>query len=218
MNKHSGLSDLLKALPNIISQNAKFMAITTSVFLIHYSIPFILPTSNAKFMDLSFKLFTLVSAHPHTTEYNELLIAIREDINIFLRIETFNSVFYFFAAQITIIVIASSYYRGSNLSLKEFMIKVSRKWTRLFFTSFYVKLLPLGYTCFFFLPRLIPSLVLLDHPVFLITILLFLAYFFIKLNLYLSVVWSLSVVVSAFKDTDELSAVGNAREVVSARG
>ncbi|CAI9293607.1 unnamed protein product [Lactuca saligna] len=218
MNKLSRLSDLLEGLPNIISQNAKLMAITTSVFLIHFSIPFILPTSNAKLMDLSLKLFSLVSAQPHTTEYNELLNAIREDIHIFLRIETSNSVFYFFVAQITRIVIASSYYKGSNLSLKEFMIKVSRNWTRPFFTSFYIKLLPLSYTSFYFLPRLIPSLVLLGHPVILITILVFLAYFFIKLNLYLSVVWSLSVDVSVFKDTDELSAVGNAREVVSARG
>ncbi|KAI3709170.1 hypothetical protein L2E82_38929 [Cichorium intybus] len=219
MNKHAGFSDLLKGPLKIISQNGKLIAITVTVYLILYFISFILNIAsvNPFFMDLSVKIMALVSAHPGTPEYTELLIAIREDVGIFLGIETAYAIFYFFCGifvETTIIIIASSYYTGNNLSLKELIMKVSRTWTRPFVTLFYVQLLALGYTSLFFLPFLIPSLVLFDHPIILITVLFVLFLLFITFYLYLYVVWSLAVVVSVFEDTDGLSALGNARELV----
>ncbi|KAI3709169.1 hypothetical protein L2E82_38928 [Cichorium intybus] len=222
MNKLRGFLDLLKGPLKIISQNGKLIAITATIYLILYSISFILYTSSANpfIVDLVLKLFALVSAHPGTPEYTKLLVAIREDIGIFLGIETVYAVFCFFVlifVQTTIITIASSYYNGNNLSLKELIIKVSSTWTRPFVTSIYVQLLSLGYICFFFLPFLIPSLILFDHPIILTTVLIFLAILFITFNLYLSVVWKLAVVVSVFEDTYGLSALGNARELVKGK-
>ncbi|KAL4564239.1 hypothetical protein LXL04_028295 [Taraxacum kok-saghyz] len=219
MNKLSGVFDLLKGAVKIISQNGKLMAITAAVYLILYSITFIINTSSTTpfIMDLTLKIFALISAHPGTPEYSAILIAIREDIGIFLGIETVYAVFSFLIAvfaQTTMIIIASSYYIGSKLSFKELIRKVSRTWTRPFVTLFYVQLLALGYMSFFFLPFVVPSLVLFDQPMILIAILLFLFILYFTFYLYLSVVWSLAVVVSVFEDTYGLSALGNARELV----
>lgn len=219
MNKLSGFFDLLKGPLKIISQNGMLMSITAAIYLILYSITFILNTVsvNPFIIDLTLKTFSLFTERPGTPEYFELLAAIREDIGIFLGIETAYAVFSFFFqifAQTAIIIIASSYYSGNNLSLKELIMKVSRTWTRPFVTLFYLQLLAFGYMGFFFMPFLIASLLLTDHPIILIALQFILAILFITFYLYLSVVWSLGVVVSVFEDTYGLSALGNARDLV----
>lgn len=219
MNKISGFLELLKGPFKILATNGKLLAITASIYLIIYSLSYILFTSSTQplIADLTFKLFALVSSHPGTPEFTELLVAITKDTGTFLGIEAAYSVFLFFVrlfAETAIVIIASCYYNGSNLSLKELFMTVLKTWTRPFVTLFYVQLLSLGYTSLFFLPALVPSLTLFDHTKILIALLIVLAIIFVTFNLYLSVVWSLAVVVSVVEDTYGLSALGKAREVV----
>ncbi|KAI3805495.1 hypothetical protein L1987_27928 [Smallanthus sonchifolius] len=197
MSKLSGFLELLKAPLRILTQNGKLMAITATL-----------------------NLFSLANARPGTPEFTELLVAIREDTGIFLGIEGAYMVLFFFIAlfaQTAVIIIASSYYSGYDLSLKELILKVSKTWTRPFVTSIWIHLLALGYTTFFLLPFLVPSLVLFDHPIILFTVLIFLAILFITLNIYLSVVWSLAVVVSVVEDSSGFSALGRAKELVKGK-
>jgi len=219
MNTISGFLELVKGPFKILTTNGKLMAITASIYLIIYSVSYILFTSSTKplIVDLILNLFTLSSAHPGTPEYTELLVAITKNTGAFLGIEAAYIVFLFFVilfAETAVVIIASCYYNGNNLSLKELLTTVLKTWTRPFVTLFYVQLLGLGYTSLFFLPFLIPSLILFDHSKILITLLIVLAIIFITFNLYLSVVWSLAVVVSVVEDTYGLSALGKAREVV----
>ncbi|KAI3754575.1 hypothetical protein L1987_54362 [Smallanthus sonchifolius] len=222
MSKLSGFLELLKAPLKILSQNGKLMAITATVYLILYSISYFLFTLSAYpfLFDLTFKLISLASARPGTPEFTELLVAIREDAGIFLGIEGAYMVLFFFIAlfaQTAVIIIASSYYSGYDLPLKELILKVSKTWTRPFVTSIWIHLLALGYTTFFLLPFLVPSLVLFDRPIILVTVLIFLVILFITLNIYLSVVWSLSVVVSVVEDSSGFSALGRAKELVKGK-
>ncbi|PWA75663.1 hypothetical protein CTI12_AA240190 [Artemisia annua] len=219
MNRISGFLELLKEPFKILTTNGKLMAITASIYLTIYSLSCILFTFSIKplIVDLILKLFALSSAHPGTPEYTELLVAIRKDTGAFLGIEAACIVFLFFVnlfAETTVVIIASCYYNGDNLSLKELFTTVLKTWTRPFVTLFYVRLLVLGYISIFFWPFLIPSLILFDHSKILITLLIVLAIIFITFNLYLSVVWSLAVVVSVVEDTYGLSALGKAREVM----
>ncbi|KAJ0934313.1 hypothetical protein HanRHA438_Chr03g0105991 [Helianthus annuus] len=169
MSKLSGFLELLKAPLKILSQNGKLMAITATVYLILYSISFILYmlSANPFILDLTHKLIALASARPGTPDFSKLLVAIREDTGIFLGIEVAYFVLFFFVAlfaQTAVVITASCYYSGHDLSLKELFLKVSKTWTRPFVTSLWIQLLSLGYTSFFLLPFLVPSLVLFDHP------------------------------------------------------
>ncbi|KAJ9550942.1 hypothetical protein OSB04_014987 [Centaurea solstitialis] len=222
MNNLSGFLELLKGPLKILSGNGKLMAITAILYLIFYSISFTFYTysSNPLITDLVIIFRTLVMEHPDTPEYAKLLVALREEIGIFLGIKTIYVVLLFFImilAQTAIVIISSSYYGGVNLSLKELLMKVSRTWTRPFVTSFYVQLLTLGYMSIFFWPLLVPSLLLFNHRTFLIILLVFLGILIITLYLYLSVVWGLAVVVSVVEDSYGISALGKARELVKGK-
>ncbi|XP_076904357.1 uncharacterized protein LOC143590941 [Bidens hawaiensis] len=219
MSKLSGFVELLKAPFKIFTQNGKLMAITATVYLILYSISYILfiLSANPVLIDLMLKLFSLASARPGTPEFTELLVAIRDDTGIFLGIEAAYMVLFFFIivfAQTTVIIIASCYYNGYDLSLKELILKVSKTWTRPFVTLLCVQLLALGYIVFFLFPFLVPSLVLYDHRTILITVLILIAIIFVTLYIYLSVVWCLAVVVSVVEDIYGYSALGKAGELV----
>ncbi|KAM0036812.1 hypothetical protein Hdeb2414_s0014g00430761 [Helianthus debilis subsp. tardiflorus] len=222
MSKLSGFLELLKAPLKILSQNGKLMAITATVYLILYSISFFLYmlSTNPFLLDLMFKLMALASERPGTPDFSKLLVAIREDTGIVLGIEVAYMILFFFVAlftQSTVIIIASCYYTGNDLALKELVLKVSKTWTRPFVTSLWVQLLALGYTSFFLLPFLVPSLVLFDHRTILITILIFVAIFFITFYIYLSVVWSLAIAVSVVEDSYGYSALGKAKELVNGK-
>ncbi|KAF5813152.1 hypothetical protein HanPI659440_Chr03g0100881 [Helianthus annuus] len=222
MSKLSGFLELLKAPLKILSQNGKLMAITATVYLILYSISFILYmlSANPFILDLTHKLIALASARPGTPDFSKLLVAIREDTGIFLGIEVAYFVLFFFVAlfaQTAVVITASCYYSGHDLSLKELFLKVSKTWTRPFVTSLWIQLLSLGYTSFFLLPFLVPSLVLFDHRTILITVLIFLAIFFILIYIYLSVVWSLAFVVSVVEDSYGYSALGKAKVLVNGK-
>ncbi|KAJ9550940.1 hypothetical protein OSB04_014985 [Centaurea solstitialis] len=225
MDKPSGFLELLKTPLIILSQNGKLMAFTAILYLIFSSISFTLNVSSTTPFLLRFalKLLALVSPRSGTPDYRKLLVNIGEDFGIFLGIQTAYVVLYFFIQLFTktaIISIASRYYSGNNLSLKELIVMVSRTWTRAFVTSIYIELLSLGYTSFFFLPFLVPSLLLHDHyPTILITLLVFLVILFITFKIYLSVVWSLAVVVSVVDDEGSygISALGKARELVKGK-
>ncbi|XP_071740644.1 uncharacterized protein [Rutidosis leptorrhynchoides] len=220
MNKLSRFLDLLKSPFKILSQNGKLMAITSTIYLIIYSLSFILYTksTNPIIFDSIIKIMTLMSTPPGTPEYTKLMVAIREDIGIFLAILLAYFVFYFFVvlfAQTTVIIISSCYYNDTTISsFKDLKFKVSKTWTRPFVTSFYIQLLASGYTSFFFLPLLVPILVLFDHRIILIAFLIIFYLVFITFYFYLSVVWSLAVVVSIVEDTYGLLALGKARELV----
>ncbi|KAK9076795.1 hypothetical protein SSX86_005129 [Deinandra increscens subsp. villosa] len=212
--------ELLIAPLKIISQYGKLMAITATLYLILYSIAFILGILSIKpsLLDLTLNLMNLDSVSPFTPEFNKLLAAIAEDTGIFLGIKAAYAVLFFFVAlfaQTAIIIIASYYYSGHDLSPKELLLKVSKTWTRPFFTSMWVQLLALGYTSFFLFAFMVPSLVLFKHPFILIIVLFFLAILFVTLYIYLSVVWSLGVVVSVVEDSYGFSALGKARELVN---
>ncbi|KAI3754574.1 hypothetical protein L1987_54361 [Smallanthus sonchifolius] len=222
MSKPSGFLELLKAPLRILFQNGKLLAITGTVYLIIYSISLILFTLSANpfLLDLTLKFISLASARSGTPEFNELLVAIREDAGIFLGIEGAYMVLFFFIAlfaQTAVIIIASSYYSGYDLSLKELVLKVSKIWTRPFVTSIWIYLLALGYTTFFLFPFLVPSLVLFDHPIIMFAILLFMAVLFFTLYIYLCVIWSLAVVVSVVEDSSGFSAIGRAKELVKGK-
>lgn len=222
MNKLSGFLDLVKAPLKILSQNGKLMAITATIYLILYFIALILLTlsANPYILDLSFKIFSLASSQPGTPEFNAILVDIREDIGIFIGIEAAYVVLFFFVAlfaQTAVIIISSCYYTGYELSLKELILKVSKTWTRPLVTSIWVQFLAIGYEFFFLFPFLVPSLVLFDHRTILITILIILAILFIGLSIYLSVVWSLGIVVSVVEDTYGYSALGKAKELVKGK-
>ncbi|XP_024959044.1 uncharacterized protein LOC112500016 [Cynara cardunculus var. scolymus] len=219
MTNLSGFLELLKGPLKILSRNGKLMAFTAILYLIFYSISFLLYTysSNPFITDFVIKLFNLASERPGTPEYTKLLADIREDIGIFLGIEVAYIILLFFVivlAQTAIVIIASSYYSGDNLSIKELLRKVSITWTRPFVTLFYVQLLALGYMSLFFWPLFVPSLVLFDHPIILIILLVILGILIFTFYLYLSVVWALAVVVSVVEDSYGLSALGKARELV----
>nr|GEU69728.1 hypothetical protein CTI12_AA240190 [Tanacetum cinerariifolium] len=221
MNKISDFLELLKAPFKILATNGKLLAITASIYLFIYCLSYFLFTSSTQplILDLTLKVFTLLSgsAHPGTPEYTELLVAITKDAGTFLGIEAAYIVFLFFVrlfAETAVVIIASCYYNGNNLSLKELFTTVIKTWTRPFVTMFYVQLLALGYTSLFFLSFLVPSLILFDHSKILITLLIVMAIIFVTLNLYLSIVWNLAVIVSVVEDTYGLSALGKAREVV----
>ncbi|KAJ9550941.1 hypothetical protein OSB04_014986 [Centaurea solstitialis] len=219
MNNLSGFLELLKGPLKILSGNGKLMAFTATLYLIFYSISFFLYTySSTPFItDSTMKLFRLISSQPGTPEYYKLLADIREDIGIFFGIEFVYVVLLLIiivTAQTTIVTIASSYYSGDNLSLKELLMKVSRTWTRPFVTSFYVQLLALGYMSLFFWPLFVPTLVLYDHPLVLTILLVFLGILIITFYFYLAVVWALAVVVSVAEDSYGISALGRARELV----
>nr|XP_043629615.1 uncharacterized protein LOC122600902 [Erigeron canadensis] len=220
MSNFYGFLELLKGPFKILSQNGRLMAIIAIIYLMLYSLSFILftYTTNPFITDFVLKLFSLPSARPGTPEYTNILISIRDDIGIFLGIEGAYAIFYFFVvvfAQTSVIIIASCYYNGNNnLSFNELMLKVSKTWSRPFVTLFYIHLLAGGYSTLFFLPFLVPTLVLFDHRVILVTVLTLLAILFITFYIYLSVVWSLAVVVSVNEDTYGLLALGKARELV----
>ncbi|GKB40145.1 hypothetical protein Tco_0885087 [Tanacetum coccineum] len=219
MSKISSFLELLKGPFKILITNGKLLAITTSIYLFIYCLSYFLFKSSTRplIADLALKLFDLLSAHHGTPEYTELLVAITKDTDTFLGIEASYSVFLFLIklyVETAVVVIASCCFNGNNLFLKELFTTVLKTWTRPFVTLFYVQLLAFGYTRIFFLPFLVPSLTLFDLSKILITLLVVLAIISVTFYLYLSVVWSLAVVVSIAEDTYGLSALGKSREVV----
>ncbi|KAK9076798.1 hypothetical protein SSX86_005132 [Deinandra increscens subsp. villosa] len=222
MSRLSGFLDLLKAPFKIISNYGKLMGITAIVYLIIYSISYLLGTLSTQpfLLDLTIKLMNLASVQPGSPEFTKLLVAIAEDTGIFLGIEAAYTVLFFFIAvftQTAIIIIASCYYSGYDLSPKELMFKISKTWTRPFVTLIWVQLLSLGYTSFFLFLFMIPSLLLVKNPFIPIIVLIFLAILFIGFYIYLSVVWSLGVVVSVVEESYGFSALGKARDLVNGK-
>ncbi|KAJ0599333.1 hypothetical protein HanIR_Chr03g0103671 [Helianthus annuus] len=187
MSKLSGFLELLKAPLKILSQNGKLMAITATVYLILYSISFFL---------------YMLSANPFILDLMFKLMALAS-----ARPGT---------PDFTKLLVAIREDTGIFLGI-EVAYMVSKTWTRPFVTSLWVQLLALGYTSFFLLPFLVPSLVLFDHRTILITILIFLAIFFITFYIYLSVVWGLAIVVSVVEDSYGYSSLGKAKELVNGK-
>ncbi|KAK9063240.1 hypothetical protein SSX86_017110 [Deinandra increscens subsp. villosa] len=217
MSKLSGFLQLLKSPFKIISQNGKLMAFKATLYLIFYTIYFFLFTLLAQplLLDLTFKLMKLASITPGSPEFTKLLLAIAEDTGIFIGIEAAYVVLFFFAGmflQTTITIIASCYYSGYDLCLKEVMFTILKTWTRPFITSFWLQLISLGCTSFFLLFFMVPAV----DQLFIVTpVLLHLFFLFYTFLIYVSFFWSLGIVLSVVEDSFGFSALGKATEVVN---
>lgn len=144
-----------------------------------------------------------------------------KDIKIILGLESFFSLSYYiisFCTAIAIIFTSATSYCSKDLSLKDLLLWMVKSWIRPFITMFYVQLIKIGYLCIYIVAMLIPYFMVFNHPFAAKPIIIVLGIFALTFYLYLSVVWSLALVVSVVEEKFYgIEALGKGGQIVKGK-
>ncbi|PIA58867.1 hypothetical protein AQUCO_00400012v1 [Aquilegia coerulea] len=219
----SGLHTVMEILKEVIglprrNKNIFFLIILSTlipysllIFATIYSLTTIIT-------DLSMNAIPLVRMNPKSAQYVEQFFIMKEDSMLILLVKIFffllMSAVSLFSMVATIHVSAMSYLER-ELTLKDLSLKLKKNWIRPVITWFYFTLMSAGY---FVLVRPLYVLLVLNKGsviVAAIGIALFLLVIF--LNIYLVIVWMLSLVISVLEDCYGLQALGKGEQLMKGR-
>ncbi|KDP34246.1 hypothetical protein JCGZ_07817 [Jatropha curcas] len=215
-----GLIGILREALKIFTKNGKLMS---SVALLNLFIQSFLFLANlysiwTVISDIVFEKYLLHLTSPGTPEFTNIFNHIRKDIKIILEIEIIyvilNSISFLLSATVTILAAAIIHREKEHLSLKELLLRTLKSWTRPLVTWLYVSLFALVYI-FIFLAILFLGIKVSDHnPILLAVFGFVLASLASIFYIYLSVTWTLAIVVSVAEQIRGLEALGKAAQLV----
>ena len=208
----------------IFLKKGKLIPSITLLFLLFSSTLFMsnIFSTKSSVADLVLKLTLLLvnGLTPGSPEFTNLAVSIKDDLGTIARLEWIFVVASFltsmFFAIAIIITSAATYQEGSKgLHVKDLLLMVGKSWKRTFITFFYTILLDLGYFLFVFafifplvlLFKFDASLSLLFTLVLLIAAAIFM--------IYISVVWTLSIIVSVLEEKSGIEALGRASQLAT---
>ncbi|KAL3623860.1 hypothetical protein CASFOL_032676 [Castilleja foliolosa] len=119
-----------------------------------------------------------------------------------------------FFSTISTILISAMSYKAKNLSLKELLSMICRKWTRPLITTFYVSALGMGYL---FIASFFAAPLLVNHSKASLSVAVLFGVVAYVFYLYLSVSWVLAVVVSVVEESYGLKSLGKAATLVDGK-
>uniref|UniRef100_A0A5B6ZEI9 Transmembrane protein n=1 Tax=Davidia involucrata TaxID=16924 RepID=A0A5B6ZEI9_DAVIN len=200
-----GFGEILRNSLKIFFKSGRLMPSIASVYLLLSTLFFLSNTFSITplISDLIIKGTLLPTETPNGSDFAKLLSGIKEDIRIFIGVESA----FFLAGSIVslfsntaIILVSAKSLCGKNLSLKELLSGVVRSWKRLFITSFYTALLGIGYT-YFVTALLFTVFVIAGFSVAsILPIFIVLGIIALILYLYLINVWYLALVISVTEE------------------
>lgn len=214
-----GFVEILKQAFKIFFRNGKIMASITMLTLLLYSSLYVSNMFSIKpsITDLFIKQGSLLVTSPSSFEFVNLLADIKQDFKVLIGLQSTFFFAYFivsFLSALATILASSMIHRGKNLSPKELVSMMVRSWIRLLVTGFYTSLFSVGYTCL--VMAILPTLVLfLYRPIILYIFWHVIALLTVIFSIYLSVIWTLSLVVSVLDETCYgVEALGKAAKLV----
>ncbi|PIA58869.1 hypothetical protein AQUCO_00400014v1 [Aquilegia coerulea] len=219
----SGLHTVMEILREVIGlprRNKKIFLFIILSTLIPYSLLIFatIYSLTTIITDLSMNAIPLVGMNPKSAQYVKQFFMMKEDFMLIILVEIIffllMSAVSLFSMVATIHVSAMSYLER-DLTLKELSLKLKKNWIRPMITWFYFTLMSAGY-----LVVVLPLYVLLvlnkgSVAVVAIGIVLFLLVIF--LNIYLVIIWMLSLVISVLEDCYGLQALGKGEQLMKGR-
>lgn len=217
-----GFLEILNKSIKIVSKNGRLMVVVTSVYLIVYSLFFVLNLSSIKpiITDLITKGILLPSLDPQGLLFAQSLVTILKDVKTLVGVEIAFLLTLFVIslfAQNAIILVTGASCNDKKISNKDFISKVPRGLTRLFITSFHVTLLRVGFLYFGSVTLMVPTIMVSEYKIVYKMILWALIILVVTLYLYFSVVWVLSLVVSVLEECSGIEALGKAGRLVKGK-
>ncbi|KAF9613703.1 hypothetical protein IFM89_010145 [Coptis chinensis] len=215
-----GVMEIVKEVFKLPRRNKKiFLFIILSTMILD-SLLFLATITSFKYLsnDLLMKVLPFVSMDPKSSVYLKLLFKIKEDAILLILVEMvfllLMTVVSLFSMVATIYVSAMSYL-GKSLTLTDLCFGIKKIWTRPVITWLYISLCIAGFTLLILPLCFVLILGRGSMIVVAVGILVFLPVIF--LNLYLSLVWMLSLVMSVLEDCYGLQALGKAEKLVKGR-
>ncbi|CAA2989735.1 Hypothetical predicted protein [Olea europaea subsp. europaea] len=227
---------IIKESIKLLPKNGKLMALIVVLSLVFYSISFLLLSFSLK--SLLLDVFVIIKnsfvpdrssfdpdQSPFTPNTTSPLIRLlgqvdhlREDFTLFLSVQMAfyiaSFIFSIFSTTATVLLSAMSY-KNQTLFLKDLCFRIVKTWKRVFLTGFYTKLHSIGYL-FLFLSLVAPLLMSGNYATILAAFLLGISAS--VYSLYLAVVWTLAIMVSALEENCYgMEALGKAATIVKGK-
>ncbi|GMN20755.1 hypothetical protein TIFTF001_043162 [Ficus carica] len=217
----AGFVETLRETYEIFVKKGKLIPSITLLFLFLSSIFFLSNFFSIKpllsDLILKFTVLMITSPTPGTPAFTDDILSLKEDLGTLAGIEWIfivaNSLASLFFSTATIITSAAIYGGKETLHIKDLLSTVGQTWRRPFVTLFYTTLFDLGYIFFVFTFKL-PLVLVFDHErafsLFSTMVSMIISIFY----LYISVVWTLAIVISVLEEKSGIKALGKAAELV----
>ncbi|WMV36458.1 hypothetical protein MTR67_029843 [Solanum verrucosum] len=194
-----GFLSILKESLQLIPRNRKLLALTCFLQILFSSILLSILNFELKFLfhDIILKTSILSTSIDDTFKIMEIIAAIKEDFRNFLIVYVAILVslsLISFLYTIATIILSSNI----NISLKEFVLKISKAFKYAFITRLYTNMLSIGY--FFIVLFLLCPISISSSNIFLFSIGIFVGIISFIFFLYLSIVWILALVISVIEE------------------
>ncbi|XP_049412782.1 uncharacterized protein LOC125875790 [Solanum stenotomum] len=194
-----GFLSILKESLQLIPRNGKLLALTCFLQILFSSILLSILNFELNFLfhDIILKTSILSTSIDDTFKLMEIIADIKEDFRIFLIIYVSILVslsLISFLYTIATIILSSNI----NISLKEFVLKISNAFKYAFITRLYTNMLSIGY--FFIVLFLLSAISISSSNIFLFSIGIFVGIISFIFFLYLSIVWILALVISVIEE------------------
>ncbi|KAH7860561.1 hypothetical protein Vadar_014881 [Vaccinium darrowii] len=214
---------ILRECMKAISKNGKLIATITTITILLDSLLLFTKSFSTKpaISDLVTQETFLNLSNPNTPNFADSVTKIMKDVHVIIGFELvylLPSIAISIFCTVTMILASVVAYSDKNLSFRDFLSRIPKLCLRTLVTSFYLKLLTVGYI-FVFLAFLISLMILnMDHPLVLIPIAITLGIFASIFLMYLSVAWNMALVISVIeKNCYGLEALGKAGGLVKGR-
>ncbi|KAL3362712.1 hypothetical protein AABB24_012162 [Solanum stoloniferum] len=194
-----GFLSILKESLQLIPRNGKLLALTCFLQILFSSILLSILNFELKFLfhDIILKTSILSTSIDDTFKIMEIIADIKEEFRIFLIIYVAILVslsLISFLYTIATIILSSNI----NISLKEFVLKISNAFKYAFITRLYTNMLSIGY--FFIVLFLLSPISISSSNIFLFSIGIFVGIISFIFFLYLSIVWILALLISVIEE------------------
>ncbi|XP_018622118.1 uncharacterized protein [Nicotiana tomentosiformis] len=198
-----GFLSILKESLQLLPRNKKLLALTSFLYFLISSILFSILNFKLKFLihDISLKVSILSISTSNTFKITKILADIKEDFQILLTLYVALVIILFFISflyAIATIILSFISYNNTNISLKDFVLRISRAFKYAIITGLYTKMFGIGYI--FIILFLLSPLLISTSNIFLFSIAIFvgiISFFFFQ---YLSVVWILALIISVVEE------------------
>lgn len=198
-HNYFGFLSILKESLQLIPKNGKLFALTTFLHILFSSILLSILNFEIKFFfkDIILKASILSTSLDDTFKIMNFFADIKEDFRflliIYVAITVVLSLLSFLYTIATIILSSNI-----NISLKEFVLKITKAFKYAFITRLYTNMLGIGYI--FIVLFLLSPILISSTNIFLVSIGIIVGIISFLFFLYLSVVWILALVISVIEE------------------
>ncbi|KAJ9162865.1 hypothetical protein P3X46_022607 [Hevea brasiliensis] len=204
----------------IFFKNGKLMTYITLLTLLINSLFYIFNIFSIKplIRDFLTEQNLVIAATPGSPEFANIFINMKRDLGIFVGVEWIyllvNSIISLFLATVTISASAMAFRGSKDMTFKTLLLRAARSWKRPCVTWFYTTLLCTGYICLL-LAILFPLSLIIQRPGPLFSALHTVLFVVASiLYVYMTVIWTLALVISVLEEMYGIEALGKAAQIV----